>query len=514
MKYLKYLVILICIGTVSCKKVIDLYPQSNLNTGTYYSTADEVRAGLTGAYNGLQRTMANEWQLTELRSDNSKQGVPASTSSVNRDLSDMDMFIPASTHQGMYTYWLATYNNIRNANIVLERLGVVYEPSAGTINLNAIEIDISDSIRKQLAGEALFLRAYHYFNMVRLFGGVFLIHTPVSAAEAKTINRASVADMYKLIETDLKTAAVYLSPLKFNQILAANQGRATSWAAKSLLGKVYLTQNKKAEAIVQLQDVQTNSGYSLQASYANVFSITTEMNSEILFAIRYKAGGLGLGSSFGNDFGPLNSGSAVINGSGLGNNYPSNDLDTALVTTDARRATNIAVFGTGSAAKLYVKKFLTPVILSGDGESDWPIIRYSDVLLMLAEAQGYTPQSIALINLVRVRAGLAALPATVNTVALFEQALSNERRLEFAFENQRYFDLLRFNKTFTTITAEQTIKNHFAKEYARHYSQYLAPTPTLAELQANVTPDHLLLPIPQHEIDTNTQLKISQNPGY
>jgi len=182
MKYLKYLVILICIGTVSCKKVIDLYPQSNLNTGTYYSTADEVRAGLTGAYNGLQRTMANEWQLTELRSDNSKQGVPASTSSVNRDLSDMDMFIPASTHQGMYTYWLATYNNIRNANIVLERLGVVYEPSAGTINLNAIEIDISDSIRKQLAGEALFLRAYHYFNMVRLFGGVFLIHTPVSAA--------------------------------------------------------------------------------------------------------------------------------------------------------------------------------------------------------------------------------------------------------------------------------------------------------------------------------------------
>jgi hypothetical protein len=97
---------------------------------------------------------------------------------------------------------------------------------------------------------------------------------------------------------------------------------------------------------------------------------------------------------------------------------------------------------------------------------------------------------------------------------LFEQALSTERRLEFAFENQRFFDLIRFNKTLTTITAEETLKKHFAREYAKHYSNYPAPRLTLAQLQAMVVPDKMLLPIPQHEIDTNIGLLIAQNPGY
>jgi hypothetical protein len=516
MKYKHYLFILFCTTLFSCKKIIDLYPESNLNTGTYYSNADEVKAGLTGAYNGMQRPMFFEWQLTELRSDNSKMGVPGSTASGNRDLSDLDMFIPATTHSGIYSYWLATYNNIRNTNIILDRLGVTYDQAAGTISLKTIEIPISDSLRKQFAGEAMFIRAYHYFNLVRLYGGVFLVHTPISAAEAKTINRSSEADIYKFIEADLKTATGYLSNLKFSQIATAavNVGRANSWAAKALLGKVYLTLNRKADAIAQLQDVITNSGYGLQSTYPNVFSITNEMNNEILFAVRYKAGGLGLGSSFGNDFGPLNSGSAVINGSGLGNNYPTNDLNNAFAATDTRKAVTIGVFGIGSAAKLYVKKFLTPVSLTNDGESDWPILRYADVLLMMAEAQGFTTASIGLINQVRARTSLGNLPATVNSVATFEQALANERRFEFAFENQRWFDLLRFNTTLTTINAIQVMRNHFAIEYVGHYNQYVAPVPTLAQLQANVTAEKLLLPIPQHEIDTNTQLVIVQNPGY
>jgi starch-binding outer membrane protein, SusD/RagB family len=515
MKYAPYFLLLFfSFGLFSCNKLIDIYPDSNLNTATYYSTVEEVQTGLTGCYNGLQKVVNSEWQFTEQRSDNTKQGVAGSTSSVNRDLSDLDMFLPATTHQAVYTYWLATYNNIRNANIVLQRLGVTYDPSAGTINLNKIAIPISDSIRQQMAGEALFIRSYHYFNLVRLYGGVFLIHTPVSATEAKLVNRSSTADIYKLIVADLTTASNYLSKLKFAQIAAANQGKATSWAAKALLAKVNLTLNKKAEAITLLQDVITNSGYSLQAAYANVFSTTTELNSEILFTIRFKAGGLGLGSSFGNDFAPLGSGASVINGSGQGLNYPTADLDTALVAADPRKAVNIGVFGTGTAAKLYVKKFLTPVTLANDGESDFPIIRYADVLLMMAEAKGYTPESITLINQVRTRATLTALPATVNTVALFEKALSDERRFEFAFENQRWFDMIRFNTTMTTLTAEQILKDHFTKEFAKHYATYPAPIITLAQLQGNVTANKLLLPIPQREIDTNTNLKIEQNPGY
>src|SRR5829696_98415 len=159
MKRTQYIVLICILAFASCKKNIDLYPESNLSTATYYTTTDEVKAALTGCYNGLQKPLYYEWQLTELRSDNSKQGQPGSTSSVNRDLSDLDMFIPSTTHQGIYQYWLTTYNNIHNINIVLDKLGVKYDPAAGEISFQAITIPIADKDRKQLAGEALFLRA-------------------------------------------------------------------------------------------------------------------------------------------------------------------------------------------------------------------------------------------------------------------------------------------------------------------------------------------------------------------
>jgi hypothetical protein len=517
MKYLKYITLLGCFGLFACKKSIDLYPESNLNTGTYYSNLGEVKSALTGCYNGMQATMSNEWQFTELRSDNAKQGSPGSTASTNRDLSDLDMFTPSTSHQAIYTYWLANYTNIRNCNIILQKLGVVYDPATGQHTLSDIQIPITDADRKQLAGEAMFIRAFHYFNMVRLFGGVFLIYQPVTPAEAKQLNRSSVADIYKLIEADLATGVSYMNTMKYAQIADAkvDLGRANHWAAKGLLAKVYLTLNRKAEAITLLQDVRTNSGYSLLTSYARVFAIDNEMNSEILFAVRYKAGGLGLGAHFGNSFAPIGSGSTIINGDGDGLNYPTDELDT-LTNGDGRKPTLIGVSGSGTAAKLYVKKFLFPVVLPDDGESDWPILRFADILLMLAEAQGYSQSSIDRINDVRVRTGLAPYTlATLPDVASFEKALSTERRIEFAFENQRWFDLVRFNTTLTTVNAVQSMKDHYADEYYNHYRLYVAPAPTLNDLYTNVsTPGRLLLPIPQREIDTNTQLDIPQNEGY
>src|SRR6478672_8025048 len=89
----------------SCKKVTDLAPESNLNTETYYANASEVKAALNGCYNGLQRPLFTEWQLTELRSDNSRQGEPGSTNAQNRDLSDLDMFLVSPAHAGNTSYW-------------------------------------------------------------------------------------------------------------------------------------------------------------------------------------------------------------------------------------------------------------------------------------------------------------------------------------------------------------------------------------------------------------------------
>jgi hypothetical protein len=140
---------------------------------------------LNGCYNGMQEPLQSEWQFTEQRSDNTKQGVTGSTSSVNRDLSDLDMFIPSTAHAAVYTYWLNTYNNIHNCNIVLQKLGVKYDAASGAISFNAIDIPVTDGDRKKLAAEALFIRAYHYFNLVRLYGGVFLVSDPISPADAK-----------------------------------------------------------------------------------------------------------------------------------------------------------------------------------------------------------------------------------------------------------------------------------------------------------------------------------------
>ena len=515
MKKIKYIIILTFMSLASCHKVIDLYPESNLNTGTFYSNDAEVNAGLTACYNGMQLPMFREWQFTEIRSDNTYMGVTGSTNSFNRELSDLDWFVPATSQDGIYQFWLSTYYNIRSCNILLEKLGVNYNPATGSISLANINIPISDVNRKQYAGEALFIRAYHYFNLVRLFGGVFLTPTPISPLAAKTTNRSSVADTYKFIETDLTTAATYMSNKTFSQIASVDRGRATSWAAKALLGKVYLTQNKKTEAITQLEDVRSNSGYGLQSTYANVFSIGNEVNSEILFTVRYKAGGFGLGSSFGNDFAPLASSGIVIFGTVRGWNTPSSSIDSFYTAADARKAVNVGRFlPSPTVTSLFVKKFTSPVTNDLDGESDWPILRYADVLLMLAEAQGNTGPSVGYISQIRVRAGLSSISGAFATLAEFEKELTDQRRAEFAFENHRWFDLVRYGTTLTTINTVQVLKDHFTYEYASHYSTYVAPVPTLAQLQGYVTTQKLLLPIPQREIDLNTQIVIAQNPGY
>lgn len=503
------------LAAASCKKVIDVYPLSNLSTETYFKNAAEVNAALTGCYNGLQAPLTTEWMLTDLRTEISKQGVPASTSAANIELNELDMFMVNPPHQQVYNYWLSLYNNIRNTNIVLQKSGVTYDPATGLHRFNAVPIPLKQDEIRKITGEAMIIRAYHYFNLVRLFGGVFLVHTPLFPEDAKKMNRVPADDIYKLIIADLTTASDSMQRLTFSQIPVADRGRLNVWTAKALLAKVYLTLNRKADAIPLLNDIISNSGHALQTTYASVFSIANEVNSEILFTVRYKAGGFGLGSPYGNLFAPLGSGSAVINGDGSGLNYPTLDLVNQYATADQRRTTNIASRGSGPSLRYYTPKYLNPVVIARDGEADWPIIRYADVLLMLAEAQGFSTASVGLINQVRTRAGLTAYTsAQITNVAQFEAALSLERRLEFAFENHRFFDLVRFGTTLTTINAIDVIRAHYAAEYTAHYAQYAPPVPTLAQLQASVTLQKLLLPIPQREIDTNTQLSIPQNPGY
>lgn len=527
MKPLKYLLAaaVLILSLPACQKIIDVEPVSNEGANDFYRNYNEVNAALTGGYNGLQDPLIYEWRLTELRADNVKLNAINSSSSDNIALLHLDTYEVNTDHQDVYDYWLGVYKSIRSINYVLRSLGVSYRD--GQLNFGERTASLTDQQRDQLAGEALFLRAYNYFNLVRLYGGVFLITGPVEPKEAKQVNRASVQEIYALIIADLQAAQSRLPRKKFAQINAADVGRATIWAAEGLLAKVYLTLGRKTEALPLLEDIINNSGYGLESAYSNVFSISNEMNKEILFAVRFKAGGLGLGNWMANYFAPLSSGNAVVNGDGRGHNYPTTSLSQAYKTpasgnADLRKNTNLGTYG----SQLYSRKFISPVLIEDDAENDFPVLRFADVLLMKAEAVGYdgpAGSSVAIINQVRQRSGAATFTTgdfnaafylyplsaadenAISDETEFAAALFAERRLEFAFENHRLFDLMRSGK------AVEALRAHFAEEFESHYRKY---TLTLPQLQALVTEQRLLLPIPQREIDTNVEISIPQNSGY
>lgn len=523
MKNYHYILIMLLLGGAvsSCNKIIDLEPQSNVSVENFYKNYGEVKVALTGCYSGMQIPLQTEWMMTELRSDISKQGSPGSTAVPNIELNDLNTYLQNSGHSQVYNYWFYTYKNIRSANYVLRSLGVTY--SNGQITLGQPTAQMEDAQLKQMAGEALFIRAYHYFNLVRLFGSVFILTEAQTPAELKTINRASVEDCYKLIAADLEAAKAFLTKKNFSQQAQEDLGRATVWAAEALLAKVYLTTNRKADALTLLDDVIINSGYDLLPSYADVFSINNEMNKEILFAVRFKAGGLGLGNFMANTFAALNSGSAIVNGNGSGLNFPTANLEAKYITPatgalDKRKAVNIDKYN-GNA---YCRKFISPVMIKNDAENDFPVLRFADVLLLKAEALGYSSVSVDIINRIRERAGAVVYPGTGSFTAAFYKypdtgteaitdagfisKLLDERRLELAFENQRLFDINRTGQ-FTAV-----MEAYYTSEYDSHYKKFKPAIP-LEDLKNNLK-TRPLLPIPQRELDSNNQLEIPQNSGY
>lgn len=475
----------------SCDETLDIKSESEINSSyKELTTEQQVSAAVVGCYNGLQKPMETEWMMTELRSDNSVQGVPTSTNSTNIEFNELDLFVPLPTHPQIYNYWMDSYANIDRVNTVLASLPVVQD----------------EEMRDRYKGESVFIRAHHYFNLVRLFGPVFITTENILPDEAKKRDRSSVEDVYAQIIKDLIFASTTPSlPEKWDD---TNAGRVSRLAAKTLLAKVYLTLGKYDETKTLLTEVKESKKHSL-LPYADVFSIQNEMNDEIIFAIRYKSGGYGIGSPFANRFAPSASGSNIVNGDGSGWNFPSYDfMLNAYEVDDARKEVTVSTFGNATWVKNYVKKYLSSVSKTYDAENDWPILRYSDVLLMLAEAinelEGHT-NALPLINEVRdVHGNLPAL-TMVTSQSECRLAIEKERRVEFAFENHRFFDLVRTNR------AVEVLNNQIFNLDKAFYNRYKAnaPNPNIV-----VKEWQLLLPIPQREIDTNNKTVISQNYGY
>lgn len=516
----------------SCSDYIELESQNEIPLEGFYNSESELNYALSGCYSTLRAPVAFEWMLSEIRSDNTFMNLTASTNPQNLQIYSNDIFEAPSFDNFIESYWGTTYQSIRSINALLKGLNASYNTNSGTIEYGTFTIPMTEAERKRIAAEASFMRAYHYFNLVRLFGGVFLIDKVVTSEEALQIPRSEVADIYKFILADLKNASENCITAKYGNTTDAQkavQGKATVWAAKALLAKVYLTLGQKTDALPLLTDVINNSGHSIltgTTGYSSVFSSTNEMNAEIIFAIRFKSGGLGYGSSLSNLFATNTSSIASQTklaqpaGTRGAYNNPTAELYNSYAPTDLRRDYTIKVYkptatSASSTWTYWAAKHNILTTVANDSELDWPVLRFSDVLLMYCEAAGTNNSTtLGYLNQVHTRAGLTALSSTdLNTTSLYEKAVADERRWEFALENQRWFDLLRFNTTMPSINAETVMNNHFAA-MEPFYSQYDGAY-TTQQLQSKTSdPKFDLLPIPNVEIVTNTINPITQNPGY
>ena len=490
------------------------------------SQQTDFSVGLNGCYSTLRAPIAYEWMLSEVRSDNTFLNNYGTTNPQNLQIISNDIFEAPSFDLFIEQYWATTYTSIRSINGLATALGTTYNAANGTIDYSTpiVPLPLSTTERKRISGEASFMRAYHYFNLVRTYGGVFLIDKIITPDEALQIPRSSVADIYKFIIADLINAKDNCTTSKFSS-LTGTGGSATKWAAEALLAKVYLTLGQKTNAIPLLTDVISSSGHSLITTgttpYADVFSATNELNAEILFAIRFKSGSLGYGSSLSNLFSSTTdqkiSGLVYPTGTRGGYNNPTPELYTSYASNDTRRAFNIKTkTATPATSQLFWSgKHNIAVSSQNDSELDWPVLRYSDVLLMYCEAVGvYNTTTLGYLNQVHNRSVPTAVTiANVSTQATYEKAVANERRWEFAMENQRWFDILRFTTTLPTVNAKSVMKNHFLLMNT-YYTQFNTPF-TTAQLQAKVDdPKFDLSPIPNVEIVTNTKNPITQNAGY
>jgi hypothetical protein len=506
-RFNKYMYLLLGISLTFTSCDLDQYPYSEVAADDFVKDASSVNNLMMGCYSSLHDVMYYEWAMTELRSDNARMYATGSSAADTKLVEQFDQNIVQPANVWMENYWNAAYVSISRANNVISNVDIVDDKT----------------LHDQYLGEALFVRSLDYFNLVRLWGPTFIVTAKTGSAEARTMQRSSEQNVYALIEQDLENIVnngLLPAAAKYS---ADNKGRATLEAAKMLLAKVYVTHYqvgdekylKAADLLKQVlesESVGNPQSATDLVSYDKIFATNNEMNKEIIFAVRYKSGNMGLGSPFGNLFAPINNGANVIIGKSFGYNTPTDNLLSAyeLAGDTIRLNTNIAQKYYNATTKAWVttgncrycKKYTNPVTLEYDGESDWPVMRVGDAALLYAEilneTSGPTQDALRYLNMIHERAGLTAYTlADFPTKYDFRMAVRNERRLELAFENQRWFDLLRWGEAVNTVNA------YYKSETM--YTGYNYPVKSINDWQ-------LLLPIPTSILNINPN--VAQNAGY
>lgn len=463
----------------SCSDFLTLQPENQINDQSFYQTANDFEASIVGPYANLQDLHNSSFlYLAELNTDNTI--VTLQSPGTSELESDEVRFTSSNGYVG--NMWNSSYIAISRCNNIITRL----EKST-----------ISDQKKNQFKGEAMFVRAYCYFNLVRFFGAL-----PIVTNEFRSPNEVTAYDMSRRPESEVY-ALIIDDLIKSSELLAGvsgiGKGRASVGAAKALLGKVYLTLKDYNNAVTVLKSVIDLNQYALVPNYKSLFTNNNDELPESIFEIKYLSGSVGEGNSFALQFVPaLYGGMALFSGNQLGGGRlsPTQDILNAYETGDLRKKNSVSdsiPLTNGTVYRMpYGLKFVDFTAKDvSDMDINFTALRYADVLLMYAEAlnqTGKTTEAHTYINMVRGRAGLASLSNL--TKDDFTLALEKERRVEFLYEGQRWFDLVRTGRA-------KTVLNKYFTDNKLSYS---------------VEDYELLMPIPQRELDIDSKLK--QNPGY
>ncbi|MCH5597796.1 RagB/SusD family nutrient uptake outer membrane protein [Niabella ginsengisoli] len=481
--YIRYCLSFLIVAFVASgcgKSFLELAPLSNSNVNNFFKTKADFNLAVNSAYSTLYTIYAPKGSMSftgELMSDNTTVSILAISGSFTIvDQQAFSDYSIASTNTGAYNFWVDHYTSLYQPNIILQKLG---------------EVDLGDvAYESMIEGEMRFLRALYYFNLVQLFGDVPLVTTPVQGSAAYDIGRSPKAEVYAQIINDLQFAGTNLP----NPGSEPAKGRATKGAAKTLLGKVYLTMGDKSSAATILQEVYTAynvNTYDLLPSFQSLWGNTTAFKNtkESIFEIQYLGGVGNPYNSLWTAFQPFEN--RVFLGQAGGMNMVTEDLYDEYEAGDARRDisfyTGYTKDGVFVPAKFNKKWVDLTAPLDGAQQAannNFMILRYADLLLLLTEAT----DDAQYMNKVRARAGLPLFGTPGYPSAKYptlELALEHERRMEFALEFQRWFDLKRTGRAVAVLSAKGK----------------------------DVNQNKLLLPIPQYAIDQNPNLK-PQNPGY
>jgi hypothetical protein len=415
--------LLITILSACSEKFTDLSPISQRNVNDFYRDGNDMIGAVNAVYKALHQNGAynqSYWVMSEMRSDNTDGGADQTGLGANMNIID-NFGENAATAEIINSAYLDTYVGIGRANLILSRI-------------DAVPMD--EALKNRIKGEALFLRSLFYYHLAVYFGRVPLVLSEISTEEGKTYPQVSSADIYKQLISDLIKAEGLLT-IKYT---GTNVGRATKGAAATLLAKIYLTIGDKASAIPVLRRIISTYGYVLTPNYANIWGLANKNNAESIFEVQFKGGGTNTGNAFTNTFSAL-----LIQTTGGYKNRPTPEMQAAYEAGDRRLAISMnPLNGPLNAGRFILKYGTTNVFPELDADYNFIVFRYADVLLMLAEAIGETAEAYSLINQIRTRAGLSDINAS--TSGTFADKLLRERRVELAFENHRWPDLLRFGK--------------------------------------------------------------------